>query len=187
MIESMRSRIALVLLALALPGCGGGGGGAQPVAVPPAVVSPSAFNYRPVTADDIAQVRGEWAGRDLAAHNVAVVHQTETASYQLTIYSHRVGANIHYGAVVKPLSAAPSSLPVLVLLDGLDQSNPSMDLGWTLSSYRSDAVLVVPAFRGRTLRYSGMSFPSGGDFCDAYDGATDDAIAMLNVAAATTP
>jgi dipeptidyl aminopeptidase/acylaminoacyl peptidase len=42
-------------------------------------------------------------------------------------------------------------------------------------------VYVVPTFRGRTLLYKGVSYPADGDFCDAYDGATDDAIALLNL------
>jgi dipeptidyl aminopeptidase/acylaminoacyl peptidase len=147
----------------------------------------SGFNYRAITPDDLAQVQNVWSQRDLSAQAVTVAHQHNAGSYQVTIYSHRIGADTHTGAVVAPHGAAAGSLPVLVVLDGLDQSNPSMDLSWSLSSYRGDAVLVVPTFRGRTLRYAGQGYAAGGDFCDAYDGATDDAIAMLNVAAATTP
>lgn len=185
----MERRALFLALSVVLAACGGGGGGTSsaPVAAPPVVQAPTGFNYRPVTSEDLAEVQATWAQRDLSAQGVTVAYQQATAAYQVTIYSHRVGANTHVGAVVAPTTAAAGSLPVLVVLDGLDQSNPSMDLGWPLASYRSDAVLVVPAYRGRTLRHAGQSFVANGDFCDAYDGATDDAIALLNVVAATTP
>lgn len=49
------------------------------------------------------------------------------------------------------------------------------------------AVFVIPVFRGRTLIYGEMAFEAEGDFCDAYDGAADDSIALLNVTAAEVP
>jgi len=48
-------------------------------------------------------------------------------------------------------------------------------------------VYVVPTFRGEVLNFDGRTFTSEGDRTDALDGATDDAIALLNVALATTP
>jgi pimeloyl-ACP methyl ester carboxylesterase len=107
-----------------------------------------------------------------------------------------------------PKREAQSGLPVVLFADGLDQANPRIDiLAWAQQAQQQqqqqqrlgEAVLVVPAFRGRTLIYAEMSsdaegdvyremaFDAEGDFCDAYDGATDDAIAFLNVAAAEIP
>ncbi|HYJ46504.1 MAG TPA: hypothetical protein VEV81_07805, partial [Pyrinomonadaceae bacterium] len=46
---------------------------------------------------------------------------------------------------------------------------------------------VVPSFRGEILNFNGVAYQSEGDRTDAWDGATDDAIALLNVALQTTP
>ena len=83
-----------------------------------------------------------------------------------------------------PKSDPAQPYPVVLFADGLDQSNPTMDVGrWAQGAqFRlGQAIFVVPVFRGRTLIYNGLSFTADGDFCDAYDGATDDAIALLNV------
>jgi dipeptidyl aminopeptidase/acylaminoacyl peptidase len=48
-------------------------------------------------------------------------------------------------------------------------------------------IYVVPSFRGEVLKFAGRTFTSEGDRTDALDGATDDAIALLNVALQTTP
>jgi dipeptidyl aminopeptidase/acylaminoacyl peptidase len=48
-------------------------------------------------------------------------------------------------------------------------------------------IYVVPTYRGEILNFDGRTFKSDGDRTDALDGATDDAIALLNVALETTP
>jgi dipeptidyl aminopeptidase/acylaminoacyl peptidase len=48
-------------------------------------------------------------------------------------------------------------------------------------------IFVFPSFRGEVLNFEGRSFRSDGDRRDALDGATDDALALLNVALQTTP
>ena len=110
------------------------------------------------------------------------------AAYTLRIYEHRVGGRRHYGVVTFPKAAG--SYPVVLIADGLDQGNASMDMGrWALSaqSRMHQAIFVVPVFRGRTLIYNGISVPAEGNFCDAYDGAADDSIALLNVVQAEIP
>jgi dipeptidyl aminopeptidase/acylaminoacyl peptidase len=111
---------------------------------------------------------------------------TLPVDYDVRIYRHRVGANTHYGAVTIPKNALPGAVPVVVHADGLDQQNPVLNLDENLQmagALLQGVVYVVPTFRGRSLVYKGVSYPADGDFCDAYDGATDDAIALLNVVA----
>jgi dipeptidyl aminopeptidase/acylaminoacyl peptidase len=82
--------------------------------------------------------------------------------------------------------------PVFVDAEGLNQDYPAIDLEGVIENHQrnpqtASLIKVVPSFRGQTLNYDGMSFPSEGDFCDAYDGAADDAIALLNVAEERIP
>lgn len=176
--------ILLLLAALLVSGCKNGGGGS---ANQPSQTQSGAFDYRALTAEDLAQVQKTWAARDLSARDVLVVDEQITAQYTVTIYQHTLGANKHYGAVVVPTDTARATYPVVVSPDGLDQSNPSITLENNLSYYNAKYIMVVPAFRGRSLRYQGVSYFAGGDFCDAWDGATDDTMALLNLVQAQVP
>jgi dipeptidyl aminopeptidase/acylaminoacyl peptidase len=182
-----RGLVALGWLAPLLFGCGDDAG----------------FDYVPPSDAQLQEVQGIWNGRDLSAQGAAVVYQDDSHStYQLRIYEHLVDGRKHYGAVTIPKSETQSAFPVVLFADGLDQSRPVLDVGaWVQRSQQrlGQAVFVVPAFRGRTLIYGEMmsdaegdsyrelTFDAEGDFCDAYDGATDDAIALLNVADAEVP
>ena len=177
-------QLVFMALSLLLMACGGGSGGSNNSS--PNTVSED-FNYRVVTDTDINKVKTEWAKRDLSAKDVRVVYEQTTEHYKVRLYEHTVGLNKHYGAVVVPINASKISFPVIVSPDGLSQENPSISLENNLRYYNHNYVMVVPAFRGRTLRYQAVSFFAGGDFCDAYDGATDDTIALLNVVEAHTP
>lgn len=151
--------------------------------------NPSSFSFREVTAADLDQVQFIWAQRDLLAKEVNLVHQdySEGSTYQINIYEHKVGGNTHYGAVIIPTTASVDTWPVTVEVDGLSQEDPSTNLERHLSWYLGKSIMVVPAFRGRILHYKNLNFFATGDFCDAYDGATDDTIALLNVVQQTTP
>jgi hypothetical protein len=145
------------------------------------------FDYRTPTAEDLASVRNVWATRDLSAKDVRIVYEHTTEHYHVRLYEHSVDQNKHYGAVVVPTDTSKASYPVIVSPDGLNQEDPSINLENNLRYYSHEYIMVVPAFRGRTMRYQAVSFYAGGDFCDAWDGATDDTIALLNVVEATTP
>ncbi len=180
-------QLVFMILTLLLMACGGGSGGSyESNSSLPNTVSDN-FNYRPVTDTDINNVKAEWAKRDLSAKDVRVVYEQTTEKYTVKIYEHTVGLHKHYGSVVVPTNTSKISFPVIVSPDGLSQENPSTSLENNLRYYNYNYVMVVPAFRGRTLRYQSVSFFAGGDFCDAYDGATDDTIALLNVVEANTP
>jgi len=69
-------------------------------------------------------VSQDWATRNPAAVDVVVVHDEikSLAGLQarVRIVSHRVGAVLHYGAVITPGDPTPGSLPVLVYTHGGD-------------------------------------------------------------------
>lgn len=181
----VRHWVALGLILLLLGGCG------------------ADFDYTPPTEAQLENVQTTWNERDLAAQGVTLVFQDDTAaSYQVRIYEHQVEGRKHYGAVTIPKSDSPAAFPVVLYADGLDQSYPAIDIRDWLERAQvplDRAIFAVPTFRGRTLIYTEQSstaegdyfreltFDAEGDFCDAYDGATDDAIALLNVVAAEVP
>ena len=173
--------IFLVTTALSLSACGGGGD--QP--------SDHAFDFTPPTTAQLQEVQTAWASRDLTAKNVSVFHRDDSnPNYELRIYQHVVGGRTHYGAVTIPKNGGRTSFPVVLFAAGLSQDNPTMDIGrWAQSAQArlGQAVFIIPAFRGVTLLYNGITATAAGDFCDAYDGATDDAIALMNVVEANVP
>lgn len=173
----------LVFAALALNGCGGGGGNDQPAGI--------GFDYAPPTGAQLQEVQTLWASRNLTAQGVSVFYRDDSnLNYELRIYQHVVEGRTHFGAVTVPKNRPGTSFPVVLFADGLSQENPTMDIGrWAQGAQTrfGQAVFIVPAFRGRTLIYNGISVSAPGDFCDAYDGATDDAIALMNVVAANVP
>ncbi|HEU5135422.1 MAG TPA: prolyl oligopeptidase family serine peptidase [Steroidobacteraceae bacterium] len=170
----------LALSGLILTACGGGDGGDE---------AATGFVFPAPTQARLEGVQAMWRARDLAPREATVFHQDDTnANYQLRIYEHIVGGRRHYGVVTIPKGAG--AYPVVLFADGLDQSNPSMDLGrWEQAAQArlGQFVYVVPVFRGRTLIYRNLSLSAGGDFCDAYDGAADDSIALLNIVDAEIP
>ena len=145
------------------------------------------FAFPTPTNEELEAIRTMWADRDLAARKVMLLEQDDRdPDFSVRIYEHRVGENTHYGAVSIPKAASTGSMPVVVFADGLAQSDPTIDVGARFEAARAilnHSIFAIPAFRGRTLIYKGLSFPADGDFCDAYDGAADDAIAFLNVVA----
>ena len=180
--------LGVCLVAGTLLACGGGGGsgdGPQSSGIPPGIT------YAAPTETQLAAIVQATNARDLSVRGASVVLTDDSSPfYQLRVYRHTVGGRVHYGAVTIPKLATGSSFAVLVEVDGLNQSDASMDVTRWLTRnqvFTARAVVVLPAFRGRTLRVGGASFPSEGDFCDAYDGATDDTIALMNVVEANVP
>ena len=145
--------------------------------------------FAPPTAAERAAVQADWASRDISPQGVL-----EEASFTLSdgatlrIVSHLVNGERHFGGIVIPAGAeGPESLPVMLNLYGFGLSFtitiPDIDV-W---GFMRDFVMVVPSYRGETLRFGNQRWQSEGDMYDFCDGASDDALALLNVALATTP
>lgn len=154
--------------------------------------------FAPPTPAEIATQRTAWAARDLAPQDVQEVASGTLdlgeVTAQVRIVSHRVHGFRHYGAIVLPVGteAAGGKHPVLLDLKGVSWDYFALDLR-NLSSPRflgaqqRQFIYVVPSFRGEVLRFNGVDYTSEGDRTDSWDGATDDALALLNVALASTP
>ena len=155
-------------------------------------VEAESFEYRAVSRSDLAKVVSEWERRDLSAHSVNVVKEDEIDGGKLMIVRHEIESRAHFGAIIIPDVEDLSTVPVVVLPDHLEQNNPTIDIEANIKKYRSvelvdDFVLILPSFRGRFMGYKDNGWFSRGDFCDAWDGPTDDSIAMLNVAEELLP
>jgi tetratricopeptide (TPR) repeat protein len=148
------------------------------------------------TAAEISAVERDWASRDLSPAGI----REETAGKatfgdwraNVRIVSHLVHGSRHYGAVVYPDNAKPGCCPVIVVAKGVSPTYFPLDIkANSAATFMGDLsnrfIFVFPSFRGEILNYEGKSYQSEGDRRDALDGATDDALALLNVALQTTP
>ena len=86
--------------------------------------------------------------------------------------------------------AQPASLPVLVYAhggdNGVDIDETLLLLPLLLASDLQNFVFVAPSFRAEPLTFQGMTYVSGGP-ASPWDRDVDDALALINVVAATVP
>lgn len=155
-------------------------------------VEAESFEYRPVTQADLEKVEEDWRSRDLSAQNVRIIEDEEIEDGRVLIVRHEIDSRAHFGAIVLPDVEDLSTAPVAVLPDGLSQLDPTIDVEVKINKYREHEsadgyIKIIPSFRGRSMAYKGNGWFSRGDFCDAWDGATDDSIAMLNAAEEILP
>ena len=136
---------------------------------------------------EIETVFQDWAQRDLHPGQYRVIerHQLFDGAFELKLVSYMVSDIQEFGALLIPKTDKP--LPVRMLLGGfgLGQTTNSVILELDSASAISSFILAMPAFRGQALEITFNSkiykTPlSGGIQCEAFDGATDDAIAFLN-------
>ena len=153
--------------------------------------------FKKPTRSEIKAVRKEWMLRDLSAQDVHEEFQTSmklsNAEVNVRIVSHRVHKYKHYGAIIVPAGALKGCCPVILEAKGVSWDYSPLDLvkdlytPSILGSLQSKFVIIVPSFRGEKIILDSKEFSSEGDRTDSWDGATDDAIALLNVALLTTP
>ncbi|UCC74801.1 MAG: dienelactone hydrolase family protein [Gemmatimonadota bacterium] len=143
---------------------------------------------------EINAISDEWASRDVTAQG----DQEESSSAlqiggidaTLRIVSHTVDGVRHYGAILVPDGALPGSLPVLVYTHGgdggidIDATLPL--LPFILGDDLQNFVFVAPSFRAEPLVFDGTTYSSDGP-PSPWDRDVDDALALINVVAATTP
>ena len=182
----------MLLLGL-LAGCDQAGDPVEPVADAIDIEAKLDDLFAPPTEAEVEAVRADWARRDISAAEVTI---ELTESYPLSetpatlrIVSHRVGAALHYGAILAPDSAAPGSLPILMYLHGGDSGVEVDDIGlviFALGELRDNFVYVIPSFRSEPLEYEDREWVSTGHG-GHWDYDVDDALALLNVALELTP
>lgn len=148
------------------------------------------------TAAEIAMVESTWESRDLKPAGVRQVVQRAVRigdhTFDVRVVSHLVHGFRHHGAILIPDGANGRKLPVIIESKGVSPTYFALDLERLVAprmmgAFAADFIYVVPSFRGEVMNVRDMKFTSEGDRRDALDGATDDAIALLNVALERTP
>jgi hypothetical protein len=153
--------------------------------------------FRPPTPAEIDTVWARWRRRDLRSSDVdtVLVRHVDLGHTKATVrvLSHRVHGFRHVGAVIVPDGAAPGCCPVVLSAKGVSWNFSALripdgvDVLSVLGPDQNRFVYVVPAYRGEVMWVGADSLRSEGDRSDAWDGATDDLLALLDVALATTP
>lgn len=138
-----------------------------------------------------------WSRRDLEPRDVEVALRRQVdlggVPAEVRVVAHRVHGERHFGAVVVPDGADPGSLPVLIEAKGVSASFFPHEIPGGLTSpglmgdARGQVVYVAPGYRGERVIVGSDTLTAEGDRSDAWDGATDDLIALLRVALRTTP
>lgn len=136
---------------------------------------------------ELISISDAWKETDLSSDSFLV--KQETAIYmgkKMQVIEHFSGGDKHYGAVIFPANYDKTKkYPILLWANGLDQRNPEVDaLGWIvrkLNEGLENYFLVIPSFRGQALKTHKGQFCSDGFFGDAYDGAAEDALRLLEL------
>lgn len=143
--------------------------------------------FRPADSVELAGIIESWNEFDLESDSFHVKSQFEyTTDRELKIIEHYTNENKHYGAVVFPIQYHPSQkYPILVWANGLDQNNPSVDFNSPtikkLISELGNFFILIPSYRGQALVLNQQRFCSDGFFGDAFDGAADDVLRLLEL------
>lgn len=153
--------------------------------------------FGPATEMELAAVRERWSRRDLSPRDVEHL-ATETvvlehARFEARVLRHTVHGDAHHGVVLVPQASDQGRLPAVIDVRGVDPSYSPMDVSHATKSLRAlgpaqdSFVFLVPGLRGNTLILDRTEYVSEGDPSDAWDGATDDALAFLNAALERVP
>ncbi|GAA3634381.1 alpha/beta hydrolase family protein [Flavivirga jejuensis] len=127
--------------------------------------------------------------KDIVVHDSIILSNMN----KLFILSHTVEGNKHYGAVIVPKHSEKLKLPVIIFATGGDGIHTEFDVSQDFNhkaiqfpnylgeKLDKEFIVVIPSFRGQQLIIDGKKYQSEGNIGDAFDGATTDALAFLNV------
>lgn len=148
--------------------------------------------------DEMAAVLADWQSRTQDVSEVQEVHRQQLQiggqQREAIVLSYRFNGGRQYGVVVLPEAHGPRCCAVLVDIKGTTPDYAPLDLDRQLprsfrelGTLQSRTLVALPALRGERLTLGGKTFTSDGDRRDGWDGATDDARALLTVVLARFP
>lgn len=153
--------------------------------------------FAPAQPGEVNAVRATWARRDLRVGDVRtrLERTVDVGGTQMTLrlVEHTVLGIAHITAILMPIGAKPGSLPILLEAKGVSPTYFPMTLpgGLTapdiMAADQGRVVYVIPAYRGERFIVGTDTVASAGVPNNAWDGATDDLIAALNLAIRTVP
>lgn len=146
------------------------------------------------TEEEIREVIQIQRSKDLRPDHVQFLDTlTLSNGNKLFILSHRVEGNRHYGAVILPSGHHRHKLPVMIFATGGDGIHGDFDITQDFNHTAAQfpnllggdldqtTIVVIPSFRGQTMIINKHPYMSEGKTGDAFNGATTDALALLNV------
>jgi dienelactone hydrolase len=143
------------------------------------------------TSAELEAVRASWQARQLTPTDVKVesTHEIHKDKLHYKIISFRLQGLKQYVGVLVPVTANP--LPVRMSVYGFSLTDPVIHEA-VQTTDNVPFVYVLPSLRGQTLsvNINGVEYTAPaaeGTRNDAFDAATDDAIAGLNAVLAVTP
>ena len=143
--------------------------------------------YAPADSLELVTIKSAWESFDYKSDSFEI---TKTIDYkidrQLLIIANYAEGRKHYSAVFLPKEYKPSqNYPLLLWANGLDQAHPQVELNNLFIKKVVDNLehhfVLVPSYRGQALVAYNKRYCSDGFFGDAFDGATDDALRLLNL------
>ncbi len=140
------------------------------------------------TTIELDNISNSWNNRDLSPTDYQIEQQTDILSgaFKLKIVSFRVNSIKEYGALIIPNTTVTVPVQILVGGFGLNITTNNVNLTFNNSGSGSSRILAIPALRGQSLAITinGTVYTtplSEGNHCDAFDKATDDVLAFLNL------
>ncbi len=148
------------------------------------------------TAREKGTVLADWKARLVQPTAIEEVYRMTSGndSSVTVVLSFRLGALREYGAVILPAHAMSDCCAVVVDIKGTTPDYQPLEIGPQLTrsvrelgAARRDAIIALPGVRGERLVVGGREFVSEGDRRDGWDGAADDARALLSAVLAHYP
>jgi len=145
----------------------------------------------PPTTDEMQAVRLDWRTRTLAVSAIEEVHHQPLpveggAAREAVVLSYRVDGARHFGVVLLPRATGAGCCAVIVDIKGTTPDYAPLAIERQLprslrelGSARDNTLVVLPGLRGERIELGGRTFVSDGDRRDGWDGAADDARALL--------
>lgn len=140
------------------------------------------------TASELENIFSDWQSRDLTPTDYSVVQQADVlqGNFTLKIVSFKVNNIKEYGALLIPNTINKVPVQVYVGGFGIDVTTNGINLAINNADTGDAHILAIPALRGQSLEIAlnGTVYTSPlseGNHCGAFDGATDDVIAFLNL------
>ena len=143
--------------------------------------------YQPTDSTELQEIIRSWERTNLLGDSFQITAQIKyTSKRELQIVAQYANGQKHYAAIMLPANFdSLQTYPIAVWANGLDQANPSVNLQNSVIrdfiAALPDHYILIPSYRGQALVLNQQRFCSDGFFGDAFDGATEDALRLLEL------
>jgi dienelactone hydrolase len=139
------------------------------------------------TPAEISQLRFEWTNKDLSVKSYHLDQLAEIGETGVTlkVISYSTQGMKQFAALIIPESE--EEVPLRIFVNGFDLSNTTNSIKLLIDESFNDQpyAFALPSLRGQSVSIEVNSIVyktpiADGNRCDAFDGAADDVIAMMN-------